>query len=249
MPQTLNRRWPQPHRDAGFRRFSSPYLGRVFLRNILPDGTLQDYMRDIPGRLAVGFRPQDVYVSTYLSALGAINAGVTTLLDWSQIQNSPGPYRQRGQRLAGRRDTRRVRLWAAEPRPPLVVGRIACLSRRHREIARDEICFRRSVADARRCCDRSGIRAVRNGRKGLARGAQCRGADQRARRHWRARQARSLRAHGARRIAWPRHDLYPLRNLERDRMGDDCRYRRHDFDLASDRDADGPWHAADPNGH
>src|SRR5438094_477195 len=35
------------------------------------------------------YRPEDVYVGDLLSAWGAINAGITTLLDWSHISNSP----------------------------------------------------------------------------------------------------------------------------------------------------------------
>ena len=34
-------------------------------------------------------RPEDVRIGDLVSALGAINAGVTTLLDWSHIGNSP----------------------------------------------------------------------------------------------------------------------------------------------------------------
>ena len=89
MPQTLRSSMAATASRCRVSSNSHRHIWEGILRNILPDGTLQDYMRDIPGRLAVGFRPQDVYVSTYLSALGAINAGVTTLLDWSQIQNSP----------------------------------------------------------------------------------------------------------------------------------------------------------------
>jgi cytosine/adenosine deaminase-related metal-dependent hydrolase len=60
------------------------------LRNILPNGRLQpDYFRDIGGTARNVYRPEDVRVGDLLSAWGAINAGVTTLLDWSHISNSP----------------------------------------------------------------------------------------------------------------------------------------------------------------
>src|SRR5262245_9012446 len=60
------------------------------LRNILPNGRLQpDYMRDIGGTARSVYRPEDVHVGDLLSAWGAINAGITTLLDWSHISNSP----------------------------------------------------------------------------------------------------------------------------------------------------------------
>jgi cytosine/adenosine deaminase-related metal-dependent hydrolase len=59
------------------------------LRNILPDGLLSDYTRDITGAARAVYRPEDVKIGDLLSALGAINAGVTTVLDWSHIGNSP----------------------------------------------------------------------------------------------------------------------------------------------------------------
>jgi cytosine/adenosine deaminase-related metal-dependent hydrolase len=59
------------------------------LRNILPDGLLADYTRDITGAARAVYRPEDVKTGDLVSALGAINAGVTTVLDWSHIGNSP----------------------------------------------------------------------------------------------------------------------------------------------------------------
>src|SRR5690606_19991941 len=38
---------------------------------------------------APAFRPEDAYVGNLVSALGAMDAGITTLLDWSHIQGSP----------------------------------------------------------------------------------------------------------------------------------------------------------------
>ena len=59
------------------------------LRNILPDGLLGDYTRDITGKARAIYRPEDAHIGDLVSALGAINAGVTTVLDWSHIGNSP----------------------------------------------------------------------------------------------------------------------------------------------------------------
>ncbi|MGH6689474.1 MAG: amidohydrolase family protein, partial [Gammaproteobacteria bacterium] len=60
------------------------------LRNILPNGRLDpDYFRDIGGTARRVYRPDDVYVGDLLSAWGALNAGITTLLDWSHISNTP----------------------------------------------------------------------------------------------------------------------------------------------------------------
>src|SRR6516164_2571840 len=59
------------------------------LRNILPNGTLTDYTRDITGAARAIYRPEDAYIGDLVTALGAINAGVTTMLDWSHIGNTP----------------------------------------------------------------------------------------------------------------------------------------------------------------
>jgi cytosine/adenosine deaminase-related metal-dependent hydrolase len=58
------------------------------LRNILPNGLLRDYMRDITGSARSNYRPEDAYIGDLVTALGAINAGVTTVLDWSHIGNT-----------------------------------------------------------------------------------------------------------------------------------------------------------------
>jgi len=60
------------------------------LRNVLPNGRLDpDYFRDIGGTARGVYRPEDVYAGDLLSAWGALNAGITTLLDWSHISNTP----------------------------------------------------------------------------------------------------------------------------------------------------------------
>jgi len=59
------------------------------LRSVLPNGLLSDYTRDITGAARDVYRPEDAYIGDLVSALGAINAGVTTILDWSHIGNSP----------------------------------------------------------------------------------------------------------------------------------------------------------------
>ena len=59
------------------------------LRNILPNGLLSDYTRDITGTARAVMRPEDARIGDLVSALGALNAGVTTVLDWSHIGNTP----------------------------------------------------------------------------------------------------------------------------------------------------------------
>jgi cytosine/adenosine deaminase-related metal-dependent hydrolase len=65
------------------------HIWEGILKNIAPDALLDDYFRDILGVLAPVYRPEDAYAGNLVSALGAIDAGVTTLLDWSHIQNTP----------------------------------------------------------------------------------------------------------------------------------------------------------------
>jgi cytosine/adenosine deaminase-related metal-dependent hydrolase len=59
------------------------------LRNILPNGVLNDYVRDLLVTVRGVMRPEDVRIGNLVTALGAINAGVTTVLDWSHIGNTP----------------------------------------------------------------------------------------------------------------------------------------------------------------
>ncbi|HXW19332.1 MAG TPA: amidohydrolase family protein, partial [Roseiarcus sp.] len=65
------------------------HLWEGLIRNSLADGTLADYFRVVNGKFGPAYRPQDVYAGTLLSALGALDAGVTTVLDWAHVQNSP----------------------------------------------------------------------------------------------------------------------------------------------------------------
>jgi len=59
------------------------------IRNILPNATLGEYFKSIGGTARSAYRPEDVYAGDLLSAWGAMNAGITTLLDWSHISNTP----------------------------------------------------------------------------------------------------------------------------------------------------------------
>lgn len=59
------------------------------LRSIAADTTLGDYLGLVLGRLAPAFRAEDVYAANLWGALEALNAGVTTLYDWSHIQLTP----------------------------------------------------------------------------------------------------------------------------------------------------------------
>jgi len=65
------------------------HMWEGILRNIIPDSSLGDYFKIVQRTLGPQYRPEDVYAANLVSALGAVEAGVTTVLDWSHIQNSP----------------------------------------------------------------------------------------------------------------------------------------------------------------
>jgi 5-methylthioadenosine/S-adenosylhomocysteine deaminase len=65
------------------------HMWQGFLRNVLPDGSLQDYIQTVQRKFGATMTPDDVYAAELLSALGAIDAGVTCVLDWSHIHNTP----------------------------------------------------------------------------------------------------------------------------------------------------------------
>lgn len=65
------------------------HLWETSLRGTLPAATLADYLATVNGRWAPLFEPEDAYVGTLLGALGAIDAGVTTVFNWSHIASSP----------------------------------------------------------------------------------------------------------------------------------------------------------------
>ena len=68
------------------------------LRSYLADGLLYNdgkphgtpnYIDQILGKLSVVYRPEDVYINELMASLSQLDAGVTTVLDISQIHHSP----------------------------------------------------------------------------------------------------------------------------------------------------------------
>ena len=49
----------------------------------------QIYFEEMLGRKGAAYRPEDVYIGTLLGAVSALEGGITTMLDWSHVQNSP----------------------------------------------------------------------------------------------------------------------------------------------------------------
>jgi 5-methylthioadenosine/S-adenosylhomocysteine deaminase len=59
------------------------------LRGLAADWTLLEYFRWVHAGLATRFRPDDIRIATLVGALGQIDAGTTTLVDW--CHNNPTP--------------------------------------------------------------------------------------------------------------------------------------------------------------
>ena len=51
-------------------------------RSLISEGDLAVYIKLMFGTLGLHYRPQDVYIGNLLGALGALDSGITTMLDW-----------------------------------------------------------------------------------------------------------------------------------------------------------------------
>jgi 5-methylthioadenosine/S-adenosylhomocysteine deaminase len=65
------------------------HVWQTQLRAICGDWSLKEYMRGIRFQRGKIYRPEDVYVGNYAGMLEALNAGVTTVCDFSHCINSP----------------------------------------------------------------------------------------------------------------------------------------------------------------
>ena len=68
---------------------SHRHTWETVIRGIAPDVSLAGYFDIVLDQLAPAYRPEDVYAGNYLGSLEAIDGGVTTVLDWSHISNTP----------------------------------------------------------------------------------------------------------------------------------------------------------------
>ncbi|NGN65114.1 amidohydrolase family protein [Streptomyces sp. A7024] len=59
------------------------------IRGCAPDATLDDYFTEVLDTFAPVYRPEDVYAGNLAGSLECLNAGITTLVDWSHINNTP----------------------------------------------------------------------------------------------------------------------------------------------------------------
>ena len=59
------------------------------VRGVLPSCTLDEYFAGMLNNIGIQYRAEDVYIANLMGALEALNAGITTLLDWSHVSNTP----------------------------------------------------------------------------------------------------------------------------------------------------------------
>jgi len=59
------------------------------VRNVASDWSLTEYLAGLHSGLSKYFRPEDTYAGNYLGALEALDAGITTLVDWSHNLATP----------------------------------------------------------------------------------------------------------------------------------------------------------------
>jgi len=64
------------------------HLWETNVRGIASDLAFVEYLGTVLGKIAPQYQPDDVYVGNLLGALECINAGITTVFDWSHIMNS-----------------------------------------------------------------------------------------------------------------------------------------------------------------
>lgn len=65
------------------------HLWEGVIRDVLPTEDLGGYVKIVNNTLGPAYAPEDAYLGTLVSALGALDAGVTTVFDWSHIQITP----------------------------------------------------------------------------------------------------------------------------------------------------------------
>jgi cytosine/adenosine deaminase-related metal-dependent hydrolase len=64
------------------------HMWEGLIRGTLPTEDLAGYFHRVNEGFAPAFSPEDAYIGTLISAYGALDAGVTTVFDWSHIQHS-----------------------------------------------------------------------------------------------------------------------------------------------------------------
>jgi len=67
---------------------SHRHAWQAAFRRLIVDADLDGYVATTHGGMALGYRPEDMYIGSLASALGAIESGITTILDFSHNSRS-----------------------------------------------------------------------------------------------------------------------------------------------------------------
>lgn len=59
------------------------------IRHMSTDWTLSQYFAGVRGVLGRNYEPEDMYAANLIALLEAVNAGITTIVDWSHNNNTP----------------------------------------------------------------------------------------------------------------------------------------------------------------
>ena len=65
------------------------HMWQALFRNSGPDTVLLDYVEQVLQGPNLNMTPEEAYLGDLIAALSALNAGVTTILDWSHINRTP----------------------------------------------------------------------------------------------------------------------------------------------------------------
>lgn len=68
---------------------SHRHMWQGLVRNIGPDDLLMDYLDTVLYDIAEKSKPEEIYLGDLISGLSALNSGITTILDWSHIAETP----------------------------------------------------------------------------------------------------------------------------------------------------------------
>ena len=101
-------------RHPGLRRHPPAYLGGRD-PGLRANATLDDYFVEVLDTFAPVYRAEDVYASNLAGSLDCLNAGITTLVDWSHINNTPDHADAGCHSAPGDRHPRAVRLRQRQP--------------------------------------------------------------------------------------------------------------------------------------
>ena len=218
------------------------------IRTCAPDYPLIAYFGNILDKFAPHYRPEDVHAATLWGALEDINAGITGLVDWAHIINTPDHADAGDPGTPGVGAPVRVRVRLRQHVPRRLVVRAGLHGQRpaHRRARRAS--DPSAVLQLRRRPHDDGPRDARHRLLQARRRPLRMGAGQGARaEHHGPRRDGSLRLHEGpdhraprHGPAVPEHDVRPRLPLHRRGVGPRPRLRRQRVVRATDRGPDGP---------